>query len=78
MESRDSPGLLKQVKKGKCILIEASGSVSGQLFSASILKKSEKSLGVSSLVEEPKRSPTLLINIDDHPHKPDKEMYPHP
>lgn len=67
----------KQDKKRKGVLIEASGSVSGQLFSAGLIKKSKKTLGSSLPVEEPERSQTLLMNIVDQPHKPDRELDPH-
>lgn len=73
----DSPCPSKQDKKRKGVLIKASGSVSGQLFSAGLMKKSKKTLGSSLPVEEPERSQTLLMNIVDQPHKPDRELDPH-
>lgn len=73
-DSRDSPGPSKPDKKGKDVLIEASGSVSGQLFSTALVKKSKQTVGSSFPVEESERSPTLLMNIVDQPHKPDKVL----
>lgn len=65
LESRDIKDPLKQDKKGKKVLIEASGSVAGQMLANTTAWKKVKARGSAHPLVEPESSPTLLMGIDD-------------
>lgn len=65
LESHDINDPLKQDKKGKKVLIEASGFVAGQMLANTKAWKKDKARGSSHPLVEPESSPTLLMGIDD-------------